>query len=92
MFLIVLVGMSLVMSSMAELASMFPDSGAQYVWVSVLAPRSIQKYLSFVVGRDYACLISSILLTISAKVGLHAWGGSRVWHWPATVARSSSSP
>ena len=50
MFLITLVGFSTAILSMAEMASMAPTSGGQYHWVSEFAPRSAQKFLSFVTG------------------------------------------
>lgn len=36
--------------SMAEMASMAPTTGGQYHWVSEFAPRSAQKFLSYIVG------------------------------------------
>jgi len=39
-----------VVASMADMASMAPTSGGQYHWVSEFAPKSMQKYLSYVVG------------------------------------------
>ncbi|KAI7780613.1 hypothetical protein LA080_015896 [Diaporthe eres] len=50
MFLSVCFGMCFVMLSMAELASMAPTSGGQYHWVSELAPKQHQKFLSYLVG------------------------------------------
>ncbi|KAK2609569.1 hypothetical protein N8I77_003065 [Diaporthe amygdali] len=44
------IGFSLVYASLAEVASMCPTSGGQYHWVSELAPRSIQRGLSYSVG------------------------------------------
>jgi len=51
MFVIASFGMLAVTFSLAEMASMAPTEGAQYHWVSELAPRKIQKFLSFLVGR-----------------------------------------
>lgn len=48
--LFVCCGMSTVMLSMAEVASMAPTSGGQYHWVSEFAPRHLQKPMSFAVG------------------------------------------
>ncbi|KAF2191380.1 amino acid transporter [Zopfia rhizophila CBS 207.26] len=53
-FLTVCFGMFFVMLSMAEMASMAPTSGGQYHWVSELAPRKHQKFLSYLVG--WMCL------------------------------------
>jgi choline transport protein len=39
-----------VVASLAEMASMSPSAGGQYQWVSEFAPRSIQKFLSYVSG------------------------------------------
>ncbi|KAK5049998.1 hypothetical protein LTR84_004117 [Exophiala bonariae] len=50
MYVIVVVFFSLVNISMAEMASMAPTAGGQYHWISEFAPRSQQKFLSFVVG------------------------------------------
>ncbi|KAF2795955.1 amino acid transporter [Melanomma pulvis-pyrius CBS 109.77] len=50
MFLTVCFGMFFVMLSMAEMASMAPTSGGQYHWVSEMAPRKHQKFLSYMVG------------------------------------------
>ncbi|TAQ86145.1 hypothetical protein B7494_g5542 [Chlorociboria aeruginascens] len=49
-FLICWIGTVCVFTSMAELASMAPTSGGQYHWVSMLAPKSYQKFLSYIVG------------------------------------------
>ena len=43
-------GMSLVMFSLAEMASMAPTSGGQYHWVSEFAPPQYQKILSYMTG------------------------------------------
>lgn len=37
-------------ASLAEMSSMAPTSGGQYHWVSEFAPRSQQKFLSYIVG------------------------------------------
>ncbi|PSN69698.1 amino acid transporter [Corynespora cassiicola Philippines] len=55
MFLVVCFGMFFVMLSMAEMASMAPTSGGQYHWVSEIAPRKYQKFLSYLVG--WMCVI-----------------------------------
>jgi len=46
----VVVMFTCVVASMADMASMAPTSGGQYHWVSEFAPKSMQKYLSYVVG------------------------------------------
>ncbi|KAM7211553.1 amino acid transporter [Rhypophila decipiens] len=46
----VFLGFGLVVASMAEMASMAPTSGGQYHWVSEFAPRSAQKFISYLVG------------------------------------------
>ena len=43
-------GFSLVVSSLAEMASMAPTSGGQYHWVSESAPPRWQKLLSYITG------------------------------------------
>lgn len=50
-FVVVSAGFLLVYASLAEMASMAPTSGGQYHWVSEFAPRSCQKYLSFITGN-----------------------------------------
>ena len=49
-FILVAIGYFFVYTSVAELASMAPTSGGQYHWVSEFAPRSCQKYLSYLTG------------------------------------------
>ncbi|KAM5469156.1 hypothetical protein MauCBS54593_004508 [Microsporum audouinii] len=44
------IGFSLVIASMAEMASMAPTAGGQYHWISEFAPRSSQKFLSYFIG------------------------------------------
>lgn len=44
------VGFSLVIASMAEMASMAPTAGGQYHWISEFAPRSSQRFLSYIIG------------------------------------------
>jgi choline transport protein len=39
-----------VATSLAELASAYPNAGGQYYWAAVLAPQSSRRFLSFVVG------------------------------------------
>ncbi len=51
-YVIVTVGFVLVYLSLSELASMAPTSGGQYHWVSEFAPRSCQKYLSYITGMQ----------------------------------------
>lgn len=43
-------GMTLVVLSLAEMASMAPTSGGQYHWVSEFAPPKYQKFLSYLTG------------------------------------------
>ena len=49
-FIIVWIGNISVFSTLSELASMAPTSGGQYHWVSMLAPRSCAKFLSYITG------------------------------------------
>ncbi|QDS73034.1 hypothetical protein FKW77_009325 [Venturia effusa] len=42
--------MTCVIASMADMASMAPTSGGQYHWVSEFAPKSSQRFLSYIVG------------------------------------------
>lgn len=53
-FLAVSIGFLFVYLSLAEMASMAPTAGGQYHWVSEFAPRSAQKFLSFIVGMANA--------------------------------------
>jgi amino acid permease len=47
-------GLSLVMASLAEMASMAPTSGGQYHWVSEFAPPKYQKILSYLTGKKWS--------------------------------------
>ncbi|TVY16639.1 putative amino-acid permease [Lachnellula arida] len=49
-FLIVRLGTLAIFATMGELASMAPTSGGQYHWVSMLAPPSAQKFMSYLIG------------------------------------------
>lgn len=49
-YIIAYAGFTLVVASMAEMASMAPTSGGQYHWVSEFAPRRVQKLLSYYIG------------------------------------------
>ncbi|CAI6333626.1 unnamed protein product [Periconia digitata] len=44
------IGMTFVIASLAEMASMAPTAGGQYHWVSEFAPPSVQKPLSYFTG------------------------------------------
>lgn len=55
MYLFVWAGFLTVYMSLAEMASMAPTSGGQYHWVSELAPRKYQRFLSYLVG--WLCLL-----------------------------------
>ncbi|MCJ1383295.1 hypothetical protein MMC17_006408 [Xylographa soralifera] len=48
--IIVWAGTMSVFATMGELASMAPTAGGQYHWVSMLAPKSSQKFLSYSIG------------------------------------------
>ena len=49
-YIVTLFGFGAAILSMAEMASMAPTSGGQYHWVSEFAPKSCQKFLSYLVG------------------------------------------
>ncbi|KAK5988393.1 Choline transport-like protein [Cladobotryum mycophilum] len=49
-YLIVWLGVLSVFSTLSELVSIAPTSGGQYHWVSMLAPRSCSKFLSYMTG------------------------------------------
>jgi choline transport protein len=49
-YLVCWVGYCLVFASIAEMASISPTSGGQYHWVSEFAPKSCQRFLSWLVG------------------------------------------
>ncbi|MCJ1361288.1 hypothetical protein MMC16_000386 [Acarospora aff. strigata] len=49
-FILIWMGNLSVFSVLSELASMAPTSGGQYHWVSMLAPRSCAKFLSYITG------------------------------------------
>ncbi|OAL31186.1 hypothetical protein AYO22_01219 [Fonsecaea multimorphosa] len=50
LYLVAWIGFLAVNTSMAEMGSMAPTSGGQYHWVSEFAPRTYQKFMSFIVG------------------------------------------
>lgn len=50
MYFIVIVGLCFTTTSMAEMASMAPTAGGQYHWVSEFAPKSTQRFLSYMTG------------------------------------------
>ena len=54
-FLAACCGMSFVVLSMAEMASIAPTAGGQYHWCSEFAPSNVQKPLSYTVG--YLCVL-----------------------------------
>ncbi|KAF2644023.1 choline transport protein [Massarina eburnea CBS 473.64] len=49
-FILVWCGTLSSFSTMGELASMAPTAGGQYHWVSMLAPKSCRKFLSYFIG------------------------------------------
>lgn len=49
-YFIIIVGLCFNTLSMAEMASMAPTAGGQYHWVSEFAPRSQQRFLSYLTG------------------------------------------
>ncbi|RAL03503.1 choline transport protein [Aspergillus ibericus CBS 121593] len=49
-FLVVWLGTFSTFVTLSELVSMAPTSGGQYHWVSMMAPRWCQKYISFLTG------------------------------------------
>lgn len=52
MTVFVVTGVMCMICSMAEMASMAPTAGGQYHWVSEFAPPSVQKPLSYIVGKS----------------------------------------
>ena len=64
-YIIAYIGFTLVIASMAEMASMAPTSGGQYHWVSEFAPRKVQKLASYYIGW-LSVLGYQIGVTISA--------------------------
>ena len=49
-YLLVWIGTLSVFATLSELVSMAPTSGGQYHWVSMLAPSSSSKFLSYITG------------------------------------------
>ncbi|KAI9641950.1 hypothetical protein NHQ30_009819 [Ciborinia camelliae] len=64
-FLLIWIGNLSVFSTLSELVSMAPTSGGQYHWVSMLAPPSCSKFLSYLTGW----------LTVTGWQGVVASGG-----------------
>lgn len=63
-FLFVWAGVSSTYCCLCEMASMAPTSGGQYFWVSMLAPTSCQKFLSYICGWlticGWQCAVASV--------------------------------
>lgn len=49
-FILIWIGNLSIFSTLSELVSMAPTSGGQYHWVSMLAPPSCAKFLSYLTG------------------------------------------
>jgi amino acid transporter len=79
MFLVVVFGMTFVMLSFAEMASMAPTCGGQYHWVSELAPRKHQKFLSYVVGMPVLLYIQLCSTDRFFQDGYVSSDGKSVW-------------
>ncbi|KAL8709200.1 MAG: hypothetical protein Q9220_006080 [cf. Caloplaca sp. 1 TL-2023] len=54
-YLFVWLGTIAVFTTMAELASMAPTTGGQYHWIAQLAPPSIRKFMSYIMGWIVIC-------------------------------------
>ncbi|KAK2731832.1 hypothetical protein FQN57_003081, partial [Myotisia sp. PD_48] len=88
-FISVSAGFALVFASIAEMASMAPTAGGQYHWVSEFAPRSCQKYLSYITGwlctTGWQCAIVTIAYLAGTTIqGLIILNNSsyspQMWH------------
>ncbi|WEW58032.1 hypothetical protein PRK78_003499 [Emydomyces testavorans] len=86
------IGFSLVIVSMAEMASMAPTAGGQYHWVSEFAPPGAQKALSYFIG--WLCVLgwqagtaASCFLAGTEIQGLFVlnYGGYVYKHWHGTL-------
>lgn len=88
-FILVWVGSLSVFSVLSELVSMAPTAGGQYHWVSMLAPGSCRKFLSYItgwitVGGWQATFASASYLTGTLVQGLIVMTvpdyGPKSWH------------
>ncbi|KAH7088145.1 GABA permease [Paraphoma chrysanthemicola] len=77
MFLFSSVGTLLISLSFAEMVSMAPTCGGQYHWVSELAPKHQQRFLSYIVGW---------LATVGWQIGMAAVANSAAQHFQALIA------
>ena len=68
-YFIIIVGLSFSTLSMAEMASMAPTAGGQYHWVSEFAPRSNQRFLSYLTG--WLCVSNPLCYPRSMTPDLH---------------------
>lgn len=86
-YFIVIVGLCFSTLSMAEMASMAPTAGGQYHWVSEFAPRSKQRFLSYMTG--WLCV--SVKLYSAYWVVLNhrgrSWDGRRLFAVLHTAVR-----
>ncbi|KAI1114884.1 amino acid/polyamine transporter I [Nemania sp. NC0429] len=74
-FIVVWIGTLSVFATLSEMASMAPTSGGQYHWVSMLAPPTYRKFLSYITGwltltGWQASVASTAYLTGTAIQGL----------------------
>ncbi|KAJ9660474.1 hypothetical protein H2201_006896 [Coniosporium apollinis] len=74
-FLITTICFQAVVASMADMASMAPTTGGQYHWVSEFAPKSKQRFLSYMAGWTsalgwQAALASACFLSATMIQGL----------------------
>ncbi|KAF2828276.1 GABA-specific permease [Ophiobolus disseminans] len=76
MFLVASFGYLFISLSFAEMVSMAPSCGGQYHWVSELAPRKHQKFLSYVVGW---------LSTMGWQVGMASTANGCAQHLQALI-------
>jgi choline transport protein len=68
-FIFCWVGYFCVIASMAELASIYPTSGGQYHWTFMLAPPSIAKFLSYLMGWSLVLAWQAIVASASFLTG-----------------------
>lgn len=99
-FLISFIGSICIAASLAELTSIWPVSGSQFLWVHELAPESYRRFLSYFVGHlafwgSQATVAGLLYVMTEVICGISwFWGSSffsEAWHhvvifsWPLAL-------
>src|SRR6186713_8485 len=74
---------------MGELASMIPTAGGQYHWVSILAPKSAKRALSYVAGTFIPLRAADLLIPLG-WLTVAGWVGATtaISFWMSTLVQA----